>query len=277
MRTRIAIAGAVIGTAAGITIGRTVRWWRTWGVDPVEAAKPLAGDDLVPTPTGIETRGITIDAPPDAVWPWLLQMGFGRAGWYSYDRLDNRGQSVDVIRREFQGTAVGDMLPMSPDSGFEVKIVEPGRAFVLFADTELIERQAMAAAERVSVTMPAGLAASGAFLRQTPREFAASWAFVLEPLEGGRTRLIERFRVRFGQASPAFRIVGPVMGFGVFVMMQRQMIGIAERAVRTAVAPPPPSPTPVETRTEPAASRPDPTTAVIARSELPSEVLVTTN
>jgi hypothetical protein len=60
-------------------------------------------------------------------------------------------------------------------------------------------------------------------------------------------------------------------------MMQRQMIGIAQRAVRTAVAPPPPSPTPVETRTEPAASRPDPTTAVIARSELPSEVLVTTN
>ena len=275
MRRRIAIAGAVIGTAAGITIGRTVRWWRTWGLDPAEAARSLAGDDLVPTPTAIETRGITIDAPPEAVWPWLVQMGFGRAGWYSYDRLDNRGRSVDVIRPEFQATAIGEIVPMSPDGGFEVKVVEPARAFVLFSDTELIERQAAAAAERASATVPAGLAASAAFLRQTPREFAASWAFVLEPVDGGRTRLIERFRVRFGQASPAFRMVGPVMGFGVFAMMQRQMLGLAERAVRTAVAPPLPAPAAVETTREPVANRRDPITTVIARSEPRTEVIAT--
>ena len=277
MRTRIAIAGAVMGTAAGITIGRTVRWWRTWGTDPLEATRQLAGDDLVPTPTGIETRGVTIDAPPEAVWPWLVQMGFGRAGWYSYDRLDNRGRSVDAIRPELQATAVGDILPVSPDGGFEVRVVEPARAFVLFTDTELVERQATAAAERASAVVPAGLAASSAFLRQTPREFAASWAFVLEPLEGGRTRLIERFRVRFGKANPAFRIVGPVMGFGVFVMMRRQMLGIAERAVRTAVAPPVPAPAKVETRTESERARRDPVTAVIARAERPSEVAATAN
>ena len=277
MRTRIAIAGAVIGTAAGVAIGRTVRWWRTWGVDPAEAARPLAGDELVPVPTGIETRGITIDAPPEAIWPWLVQMGFDRAGWYSYDRLDNRGRSGDVIRPELQATAVGDILPVSPDNGFEVKVVEPGRAFVLFTDTELMEGQARAAAERVSAAVPAGLAASGAFLRQAPREFAASWAFVLEPLEGGRTRLIERFRVRFGQASPTFRVVGPVMGFGVFVMMQRQMVGIAERAVRTAVAPPLPAPPTAKATAEAPAKRSDPVTAVIARSEPRSEVLATTN
>jgi len=277
MRRRIAIAGAVIGTAAGITIGRTVRWWRAWGVDPTEAAKALAGDDLVPTPTAIETRGITIDAPPEAVWPWLVQMGFDRAGWYSYDRLDNRRSSVDRIRPEYQATAVGDILPVSPDNGFEVKVVEPGHAFVLFTDTELVERQARAVAERASVAIPAGLAASGAFLRQTPREFAASWAFVLEPLDGGRTRLIERFRVRFGQASPAFRVVGPVMGFGVFVMMQRQMLGIAERAIRTAVAPAPSVPAATVAAVEPPPTRRDPVTAVIARAEPPSEVLATAN
>lgn len=235
MRTRIAIAGAIIGTTAGITISRAVRFRRTWGVDPAEAVKPLAGDDLVPTPSAVETRAITIDAPPAAVWPWLAQMGFERGGWYSYDQLDNRGRSVDTILPAFQSPQVGDVIPMTPDAGFEVKLVEPGRAFVLFNDTALVERQALTA--RAASVMPAGLAASSSMLGQMPRDFAASWAFVLEPLDGGRTRLIERFRVRFGAANPAFSIVGPVLGFGVFLMMRRQLLGIAERAVRTAVAP----------------------------------------
>jgi len=237
MRVRIAIAGTVIGTAAGIGIGRVVRWWRTWGYDAKEAAGSLPGDQLVPIPTAIDTRGITIDAPPEAVWPWLVQMGFDRAGWYSYDRLDVRGKSLETIVPKLQDLAVGDLMPMSPEAGFEVKILEPGRALVLYADTELIERQtSSASSDRADV--PAGLAASGAFLRQTPPEFAASWAFSLEPLDGGRTRLIERFRVRFGPSGPGFRLVGPIMGFGVFVMMQRQMLGIRERALRTAVARP---------------------------------------
>ena len=71
--------------------------------------------------------------------------------------------------------------------------------------------------------MPAGLAASGAFLGRTPQDFAASWAFSLEPLDDGRTRLIERFRVRFDGAGAGFRLIGPVMGFGVFVMVRRQL------------------------------------------------------
>jgi hypothetical protein len=237
MRVRIVIAGTVIGTAAGIGVGRVVRWWRTWGSDPKEAARSLPGDELVPTPTAIDTRGITIEAPPEAVWPWLVQMGFDRAGWYSYDQLDMRGKSLETIVPKLQDLAVGDLMPMSPGAGFEVKILDPGRALVLYADTALIERQTVKTAHD-QTDVPAGLAASGAFLRQTPQEFAASWTFSLEPVEGRRTRLIERFRVRFGPSGPGFRLVGPVMGFGVFVMMQRQMLGIRERALRTAVAPP---------------------------------------
>ncbi len=241
MRMRIAIAGAVIGTTAGITISRsvrTLRMLRAWGVDPAEASKALPGDDLVPAPSAIETRGIVIDAPPEAVWPWLVQMGYERGGWYSYDQLDNRGRSVERILPAFQGTTVGDILPVSPDGGFEARVVDPPKAFVLYTDTALIERQAAAATGVEGRPVPAGLAASGAFLRQSPREFAASWAFALEPLSGGRTRLIERFRVRFGAGSPAFRVIGPVMGMGVILMMRRQMIGIEERAVRTVVVPP---------------------------------------
>jgi hypothetical protein len=273
MRTRIAIAGAVIGTAAGITISRTVRFWRTWGVDPKEATRPLAGDEIVPTPTAVETRGITIDAPPQAVWPWLAQMGFERGGWYSYDQLDNRGRSIDTILPEFQAPRVGDIFPVSPSGGFEVKVVETGRALVLFTDTALVEAQRLAA--QPADHLPAGLAASSAMLRQTPREFAASWAFVLEPLDGGRTRLIERFRVRFGPGNPAFSLVGPMLGFGVFLMMRRQLLGIAERAVRTAVAPaidvPVSGVAPVTTD----AVRPE--RSVAKRSETPRELVPTTS
>jgi hypothetical protein len=242
MRKRVAVAGAVVGTATGIAFGRTVGWWRTWGVDRLESAKALPGDGLVPTPTAIETRGITIDAPPEAVWPWLVQMGYGRAGWYSYDQLDMRGSSADRIVPAWQGLEVGDVMPNAPGSGFAVRTVEPGRALVLFADTALVASQAAERELGSESEVPAGLAASGAMLRQTPQDFAASWAFALEPLEGGGTRLIERFRVRFGAASPAFRVVAPVMGFGVFAMMRRQMLGLRERAQRTAVVVTPPLP-----------------------------------
>jgi hypothetical protein len=234
MRMRIALAGTVIGTATGIGLSRVARWRRTWGMDPSEAAKPLPGDDLVPVTTAIETRGITIDAPPDAVWPWLVQMGFGRGGWYSYDKLDMGGTSAVTLNPEWATLSIGDIVPTGPGTGFEVKVVEPGRSLVLFSDTALVEGQMTAVAEAAPV--PPGLVASGAFLRTAPQDFSASWAFVLEPLEGGRTRLVERFRVRFGAGGPQFRVIGPIMGFGVFVMMRQQMLGIRDRAIVTAVA-----------------------------------------
>lgn len=239
MRKRIAIVGAIVGTTAGIGIGRTVRTWRTWGIDPLEAKKPLAGDELVPVPSAVETRSITIDAPPAAVWPWLVQMGFDRGGWYSYDQLDMRGTSAAKILPEYQAIGVGDIVPTSPTTGFVVREVQPARALVLFSDTALVQSQAAAAAEAIKdsqVPVPVGLAASGAVLGRTPQEFAASWAFVLEPLDGDRTRLIERFRVRFEAPAPLFRVIGPIMGFGVFVMVRRQLLGIRERAELTAVA-----------------------------------------
>jgi hypothetical protein len=243
MRVRIAIAGAAIGTAAGVGLSRVIAWRRTWGVDPVEATKPLPGDDIVKEPSAIETRGITIDAPPEAVWPWLVQMGFGRGGWYSYDQLDMGGKSARTLVPEWSTLAVGDVMPTSPETGFEVRVIEPGRSLVLSSDTALITSQAEAARLRMeTATTPPGLAASSAFLRTAPPEFAATWAFHLEPAPGGRTRLIERFRVWFGPGGPQFRVIGPLMGFGVVVMMHRQMLGIRDRAVMTAVAPSPIAP-----------------------------------
>ncbi len=233
-------------------------------MDPDEAARPLPGDDIVTDAVGGETRGITIDAPPEAVWPWLLQMGYGRAGWYSYDQLDQRGKSADEIVDAWQGLAVGDVVPTHPGGGFEVARIEPGRALVLRSDTALVTAQAEAARRRRAGSRPRHarrVKLSGAMLSGTPQQFAATWAFVLEPLGGGRTRLIERFRVWFGTEQPGSRLAMPFLGFGVFVMMQKQMVGLRERAERFArmrppVAAPDPMdpPTPVVPAQEPVAT-----------------------
>jgi hypothetical protein len=244
MRMRLVLAGVVAGTTAGVAVTKLQSWRRTWGIDPDEGRRALPGDQVVPDPMAIETRGITIDAPPDRVWPWLMQMGFGKAGWYSYDRLDQRGSSADGIVEAWQTLAVGDIVPTHPGGGFLVEEIDPGHAIVLRSDTELVTSQAEAwtkraaaarpAAEATKEAAPAGLAASSAILGATPQQFAASWSFVIEPLSGGQSRLVERFRVWFGESSRASRFATQIVGFGVFVMLQKQMVGIKTRAERFA-------------------------------------------
>ena len=78
---------------AAVASARFVRPWQlAWGATPAEVSRALPSDDLVPDPTFNATRAITLDAPPAQVWPWLVQMGLTRAGWYSYDLLDNLGR-----------------------------------------------------------------------------------------------------------------------------------------------------------------------------------------
>ena len=117
------IAGfiAAVAAVAAFGIWRCTRWWRTWGVRPVDSTVALPGDELIEDAQASDTRGITIAAPPEAVWPWLVQMGYGRAGWYSYDRLDMKGSSADRILPEHQGLAVGDVVPTDSSGGFEVR------------------------------------------------------------------------------------------------------------------------------------------------------------
>lgn len=109
--------------------------------------------------------------------------------------------------------------------------MESDRSLVLSIDTELVEAQARAAREATTVAqMPPGLALSAGILQTQPREFAASWAFVLEPFDDRRCRLIERVRVRYEGPGPIGRLTGGLMGMGVFLMMRRQMLGLRERA-----------------------------------------------
>jgi len=229
------VFGATIGTVGTAAVIGLRQWWSTWGVVPEEAAASFPGDDIVSDGETLLTRGITIDGPPERVWPWLVQMGYGRAGWYSYDQLDMIGRSSDAILHEFQSIAVGDVLPTHPAGGFEVKLVDPGHALVLYLDSALVEQQAAATgAQPISASETPGLAASGRFLQTaSPPDFAVSWAFVLEPTGGGQTRLIERMRGRFGPDTIGSKAFMPLMDFGVFVMMRKQMLGIRDRVERT--------------------------------------------
>lgn len=126
---RIAVWGAVAGAGLLAAYARLVRPWALrWGATAEEAARPLPGDGLVAKADYVATRAITIDAPPHQVWPWLVQIGSGRAGWYTYDRLDNAGMpSATEILPQLQQLAVGDLIPMvaGKDIGLRVKELEP--------------------------------------------------------------------------------------------------------------------------------------------------------
>jgi hypothetical protein len=240
MLKRLFVIGAAIasaGAAIGFVQARAA--FRTWGIHPDEAGKALPGDELVPEAEVIDTRGIDIAAAPDDVWPWLVQMGYGRAGWYSYDELDMDHPSAERILPELQEIKVGDVLPTHPDGGFEVKVVEPGTALVLYSDRALVRAQAEAAREGLEKAS-ANVRATGAYLDASmPGDFQASWSFVLEPRPEGTTRLIERFRGRMepveGRPAPP-AIAGKALVFGLFVMVRRQMLGIRDRAEGRPIA-----------------------------------------
>jgi hypothetical protein len=237
---RLFVAGTAVAAAAawaGFVSARTL--WRTWGIVPEDQVRVLPGDELVADAEGVDTRSLEIQAPPERVWPWLVQMGYGRGGWYSYDQLDMNHPSLDHVAPELQSLAPGDVVPTHPAGGFEVKVLEPERALVLYADRDLMLAQAERAGAggpetgRPAEATPANLRATGAALEQAmPGDFRASWAFVLDPTTDGRTRLVERFRVTMAPADPA-RPVPPfirtLLGFGVFVMTRRQMLGIRDR------------------------------------------------
>ena len=148
-----------------------------WGATDDEMYGPFPGEGLIPGGTRGGTMAITIDAPPETVWPWLAQMGYGRAGWYSWDRLDNFGQkSSEQLHPEWQEIHLGDFL--GPQEGitsraWAVAALEPGRFLGLRASFDL---------------------RSGAWFDPSgaPPPFSTDslWGFLLEPLPGGKTRLV---------------------------------------------------------------------------------------
>jgi hypothetical protein len=170
-RTLSAAAGVVGGYAFAVR-PRLLRW----GAADEELSRPYPGADLVPGGTRSATTATTIDAPPSAVWPWLVQMGVDRGGWYSWDRLDNFGRhSTERVHPEWQQICVGERFIATPSGSmwWEVAACEPERFLALRMSLDLRGRPFDPAGPR-------------------PRFFTDStWCWLLEELPGGRTRIVE--------------------------------------------------------------------------------------
>lgn len=124
-RRKVAAVAAMAGVVYGVWV--RPRLWR-WGATDEEVSGPYPGAELVPG----GDRAVTIDVPPDQVWPWLVQMGGNRAGWYSWDRLDNGGRpSAEEVHPEWQDLALGDYMKYwtrrGPIDAWEVAALEPNR------------------------------------------------------------------------------------------------------------------------------------------------------
>ena len=174
----------------------------TWGATAEEAVGKLPGDELLPEADIVPTRAVTIDAPPCAVWPWLVQMGSGRGGAYTYDWIENlfglNMHSARQILPQFQDLKVGDELPLGPGRPvMRVEVCDPEQTLAIrFADGNWV------------------------------------WIFALFA-EDGRTRLISRNRIATPGAPLPVRVFNMlVMEPGSLIMERRMLLGIKQRAER---------------------------------------------
>jgi hypothetical protein len=222
MRTRRKIAVSVAVLAAAYAGWVRPRLWR-WGATFPEAYGPYPGAELVPEGERGATMAVTIDAPPDRVWPWLVQMGGDRGGWYSWDRLDNGGRpSATRVHPEWQDLAVGDSLKYWRSSGpvdaWRVAALEPNRFLALRGLTDLRGRMLDAQEPRPSSYIE-GL-----------------WCFLLKELPVGRTRLVIS-----GYQTIRPRLLGRFVFYWFYVpvtwIMQARMLAVLKRSIERAKEP----------------------------------------
>jgi hypothetical protein len=186
--------------AVGIAILylKVIRPWQLrWGATAAELTRAMPGDEDIPAPSFDATRGVTIHAPPDALYPWIVQMGMNRAGWYSYDLLDNLGRpSARQILPEHQQILAGQLIPMSPDGKYGVYVKD-------FRQNE--------------------------WILWNDKEGATTWFWGLYPEGENRTRLVTRIRMKYRWNSPA-ALFNLLVEFGDLPMMRKCLLGIKERA-----------------------------------------------
>jgi hypothetical protein len=204
----VALLAATAGAAALVH-----RLARRSGATLAETRRRLPGDGLVPRPLWQSTRTITIAAPPAAVWPWIVQMGFPphRAGWYTPHWLDElmwgeRPRSADEIVPALQDLKVGDKVPDSADWSvyYTVDEVEPDSHLVLYSTRHVFPPL---------------------------KSSSFSWAFVLRPVGDGATRLLVRARVDYAPAW-AYPLVEAVVGLGDWVNVTAMLRNVRSRVER---------------------------------------------
>ena len=228
---------AVVGAAAGAAWGY-LRWARPrhvrWGATDDEVVRPLPGDELVGRPHWNATRAVTVAATPEQIWPWLVQIGWGRAGWYGYDWVDNGGRpSAREILPEHQHLAVGKDFPMSPWTRMYCVAFEEPR-WMLWRGRPDAPGPLDGAALRdgVSPLVSSGSGQDGGALVDRAQRLVAgggTWLWYLDPMDVGHTRLINRMRDEYRWTSPmiAAQLLTDV---GDFPFNRKCLLGIKERA-----------------------------------------------
>jgi len=217
--TILGILGSVVAAsvAAVTTYILAIRPWHLrWGSTDEEVDLSLPGDDLIPGAKLTATHAITIKASPAQIWPWLVQIGQGRGGFYSYDWIEN-SMGLDIhtakqILPEYQDLKVGDVIPLSPDGmGVPVSILKPEKSLVLHGDTRL---------PGPGITPPMK---EGDYL-------ATVWGFHLIPQQDGSTRLVERIFIDWNEAPLNTFFYRAFLEPGSFIMEQKMLRGIKECA-----------------------------------------------
>jgi hypothetical protein len=179
------------------------RWFARWGTTDEDLTRVMAGDAVIANPAHSATHALTVDTPPEDIWPWLVQMGYRRGGLYSYDWLDRLfgyldRPSANRVLPEFQQLAVGDVIPLGRGRGFPVTAIEPYRALVL---------------------------------SDTNDGFQWVWQFGLYPLDKRRTRLVTRGTQCFANSIGTWLFMR-VMEPAAFIMTRRMLLGLKQRAER---------------------------------------------
>ena len=182
-------------------------WHLRWGATADEVYSAMPGDDVVPRAQFIATRAVTVDAPPDRVWPWIVQLGYRRAGFYTYDLIDNASQrSADRILEEYQHPAAGDLMPM---------FKELHGLAIAYTVTDFETNSWMVWVHRPQAT----------------EEPDSTWTWRLTPLPNGGTRLVTRMKQDYRWETPRLAFFNFfLMELGDFAMERRMLMGIKRRA-----------------------------------------------
>jgi hypothetical protein len=191
------VIASILFVLALVYLTRVRPWQLRWGATDDEIKRAMPGDDIVGQPSFNATRAVTIHAPAEHIYPWIVQMGVTRAGWYSYDLLDNLARpSAETILAQHQTIHVGDVIAMSPDGkqGMRVKDFRKNK-WMLWWD----------------------------------KIGDSSWVWEIYAEGEAHSRLVTRVRVKYRWFSPAI-LFHLLIEFFDIVMMRKSMLGIKRRA-----------------------------------------------
>ena len=170
-------------------------WQLNWGATEQEVHRVMRGDDIVRDPTFNATRAVTIKGRPEEIWPWIVQIGYRRAGFYSHDWLDNDGiPSAERILPAYQSLTLGDKIPLSKSADAEIQLLELDKFMLLVIE-------------------------GGSDTHET-----WTWAWALDPKDEDHTRLVTRLRVRMRNPLSSL-----MLDAFEIVMMRKCLLGIKRR------------------------------------------------